>query len=141
MPGGRPAGPLTRCNGKWTEAKFNNFIRNQLRSATRKWEPIQNAKKKAQVERGIYHCAGCNQNVPVTIKNGKKRVQNVFVDHIEPIVDPDEGFVSFDQFIDRMFCEEDNLQLLCGECHDKKSLDERQRAAERRKKEKDNGKI
>lgn len=136
---GRPSGPKTRCGGMWTEAKFNSFIRNQLRGATRKWQPIQQAKKDAQVSRGVYKCAGCGENVPVTVKNGRKRVQNIFVDHIDPIVDPDVGFVSFDVFIDRMFCEKDNLQVLCGECHDKKSLEERKRAAERRQKEKNNG--
>lgn len=132
---GRPSGPKTRCGGKWTEAKFNTFIRNQLRGATRKWEPIQNVKKRANVERGVYLCAGCGENVPLTLKEGRKRVQNVFVDHIKPIVDPEVGFTSFDDFIDRMFCEEDNLQVLCGKCHDEKSLDERKRHAERRHKE------
>lgn len=105
-----------------------------MRSATRKWAPIQEVKKKANVERGIYLCAGCGEHVPPTIKQGRKRVQNVFVDHIDPIVDPTTGFTTFDNFINRMFCEEDNLQLLCGECHDKKTMKERALAAEYRKK-------
>lgn len=129
---GRPSGPKTRCNGQWTEAKFNSFIRNQLRGATRKWAPIADTKKEANVGRGQYRCEGCGEIVPPTIKQGKKRVNNIFVDHIEPIVDPSIGFVSFDVFIDRMFCEKDNLQLLCGKCHDEKSLKERKIAAERR---------
>ena len=136
--GGRPSGPKIRCNGQWTEAKFNSFIRNQLRGATRKWAPIQEVKKAARVERGKYKCAGCGQVVPPTIKNGRKRVQNVFVDHINPIVDPEVGFEGFDVFIDRMFCEMDNLQLLCGECHDVKSMKEREIAAETRRNKKEN---
>lgn len=131
---GRPSGPKTRCGGRWTEAKFNTFIRNALRSASRKWAPIQDAKKKANVRRGVYECAGCKQHVPPTLKQGRKRVQNVFVDHVKPIVDPKVGFVSFDEFIERLFCEEDNLQVLCGDCHDKKSMSERKQAAERRQK-------
>ena len=133
---GRPAGEKTRNSGQWTESKFNTFIRNQLRQATRKWGPINETKKEAQVSRGIYKCAGCEQNVPVSIRQGNKRVNNVFVDHIDPIVDPVEGFTGFDNFIDRMFCEKDNLQLLCGDCHDKKTLEERAlRAASRKQKE------
>ena len=129
---GRPSGPKTRNNGQWTESKFNTFIRNVLRQATRKWGPIQSAKKKANVSRGTYLCNGCQQEVPYTVKEGRKRVQNVFVDHIEPIVDPTKGFEGFDIYIDRMFCEEDNLQVLCGKCHDEKSLKERKQAKERR---------
>tara|TARA_R110002050_G_scaffold291167_2_gene445439 strand:+ start:11684 stop:12106 length:423 start_codon:yes stop_codon:yes gene_type:complete len=134
---GRPSGEKVRNGGTWTESKFNTFIRNQLRSATRKWGPIQTAKKKANVARGVYECAGCKEHIPPTIRKGRKRVQNIFVDHISPIVDPEVGFQGFDIYIDRMFCEDENLQVLCGECHDKKSLQERQTAVERRKKEKE----
>jgi 5-methylcytosine-specific restriction endonuclease McrA len=134
----RPSGEKTRCSGQWTEAKFSSFIRNQLRSATRKWAPISITKKKANVERGVYECAECKQHVPPTIKQGRKRVNNVFVDHIKPIVDPEVGFTNFDDYINRMFCEEENLQLLCGECHDKKSMAERALAAETRKRKKNN---
>lgn len=66
-------------------------------------------------------------------------MQNIFVDHIAPIVDPEVGFVSWDEFIERMYCEKDNLQLLCKACHDLKSSDERTTAVERRRKEKLNG--
>ena len=88
------------------------------------------------MERGKYLCAVCKQVVPVTVKVGRKRVKNVFVDHIDPIVDPRVGFVSWDVFIERMFCEEDNLQVVCGDCHDKKSLKERAQAKERRQNDK-----
>ena len=134
---GRPAGPKTRCGGQWTESKFNSFIRNQLRSATRKWAPINNVKKAANVSRGVYFCSCCKQRVPPTVKVGKKRVKNIFVDHIEPIVDPEVGFVDWDTFIERLFCEEDNLQLLCGFCHDQKTLKERETATARRQQEKE----
>jgi len=135
----RPSGEKTRCSGQWTESKFNTFIRNQLRGATRKWAPINEVKKEANISRGVYLCACCKNHVPVSVRVGSKRVNNVFVDHIDPIVDPYKGFEGFDVYIDRMFCEKDNLQLLCGECHDKKSLEERRIRAEERKKL--NGKI
>jgi hypothetical protein len=93
--------------------------------------------KKAKVGHGVYHCSGCNCNVPVSIVVNGKRIKNVFVDHLLPIVDPAVGFVSWDEFISRLYCEEDNLQLLCGSCHDKKSFEETQVAKERRKKEKE----
>lgn len=138
---GRPSGPKTRCSGAWSEAKFKSFIKNQLRGATRKWAPINEVKKEANLSRGVYLCAGCGQHVPPTIlvtqKGRRKRVNNIFVDHIEPIIDPKTGFTTWDDCINRMFCEKDNLQLLCGPCHDEKSMEERRITAEYRRKRKD----
>jgi len=126
---GRPSGPKVRCNNQWTEARFRSFIFSLLRQGTRRWAPKSDVKKEGKVSRGIYECASCKQHVPVTVptitKEGKrKRVNNVFVDHIEPIVDPAVGFTTWDEYIERMFCEKDNLQLLCKECHDIKSKEE-----------------
>jgi len=119
----RPSGPKTRCGGRWSDAKWKSFIKNQLRGATRKWAPIGDCLRNARVERGLYMCEGCKKHVPTTVKNGARRTKNVLVDHIEPIV-PVTGWVSWDSCIERMFCEEDNLQLLCKACHDSKSKEE-----------------
>lgn len=135
---GRPSGELTRCGGKWTEAFFVNFVKNQLRSATRKWAPIQQCKKVNKVGYGEYKCECCRDVVPPTIfdPDKGKRVTNVFVDHIRPVVDPEVGFISWDSFINGLFCEADNLQLLCRKCHDLKTREEIDVAKERRLKEK-----
>lgn len=109
--------------GQWTPARFRSFIKGALRSATRRWGPIHAKKKAARVDRGVYRCAGHKRkphDVRLTV-DGKK---NVFVDHIDPVVGP-EGFTSWDLVIERMFVEEDKLQVLCRECHDKKSKEER----------------
>ena len=119
----RPSGEKNRCGGRWTEAKLKSFIKNQLRSATRKWAPISDCLSSARVKRGFYECADCKEHVPNTVKEGGKRVKNIFVDHIEPIV-PVTGWVSWDSCIERMFCEISNLQLLCKACHDRKSKEE-----------------
>lgn len=121
----RPSGPKTRCSGKWTEAKFRSFIKNNLRRTTMKWSPIGECLKEARTRRGFYKCAGCEEEVPASIKQGSKRVKNIHVDHIEPIV-PVSGWVSWDSCIDRMFCELDNLQALCYECHQIKCNQERE---------------
>lgn len=135
---GRPKGELTRCSGTWTEAQFRNFVKNQLRSATRKWAPIQHCKRQAKVGYGEYKCEHCGEVVPPTIfdTDKGKRVNNIFVDHIIPIIDPEVGWVSWDETVERMFCELDNLQLLCGSCHKIKSQEEINLAKLRRAKEK-----
>lgn len=137
MAGGRPSGPKTRNNNQWSEAKYKGFIKNQLRSATRKWPPISQCLKDARVARGVYRCAGCHEDVPASTKEERKKVKNVYVDHIQPIVDPEIGWTSWDETIERMFCEADNLQLLCKKCHDAKTSEERTIANERRKREKE----
>ena len=141
----RPSGDKIRCSGMWTEAKFKAFIKNNLRQASRKWKPLQDCKKAANVSRGVYECAACKQHVTNTVvkvdKGRRKRVQNIFVDHINPIIDPKTGFTTWDSCIDNMFCELDNLQLLCGPCHDEKSMEERRITAEYRRKRKEENEV
>ena len=131
---GRIPGPLVKNDGTWTAAKFNSFIKNNLRSATRKWAPIQKCKKKAHVARGLYKCDECGQEVPPTVfdEEKRKRVKNIFVDHVEPIIDPAVGFTTWDECIERMFCDSSNLQLLCKQCHSAKSQEEIEVAKKRR---------
>lgn len=135
----RPKGNLTKCDGQWTQSKFNSFIKNNLRSATRKWAPIQSCRKRAHVGRGQYRCECCKEIVAPTVydEEKRKRVPNIFVDHVHPIIDPHVGFVSWDMTIERMFCDSDNLQLICGKCHKIKSQEEIEIAKARRLKEKE----
>jgi hypothetical protein len=111
----------------WTPARFRSFIVSALRSASNRYPPKYTAKKAAWLERGKYLCAGYNKKphkVGASIKVGKKRVNNVSVDHISPVIGP-EGFVDWNTFIGRLFCTADNLQVLCKDCHDRKSKDEK----------------
>jgi 5-methylcytosine-specific restriction endonuclease McrA len=76
--------------------------------------------------------------VPPTIYNEEKRKRqsNIYVDHIKPVVDPEVGWTTWDDVIENMFCELDNLQLLCGPCHKIKSQEEIDKAKLRSAKEK-----
>ena len=106
----KPKEPVVkpRCSGEWTEARFNSFVKSALRQATRRWAPIQHAKKDAWRARGLYECSGCNKIVPLTIPGEKKRLKNVIVDHINPLVPTVEGFTSWDDiatcFVRRITC-------------------------------------
>ncbi len=135
---GRPKGELTRNDNTWTEAQFNSFIKNNLRSATRKWAPINKCKKNAHVGHAEYLCACCKEIVPPTLfdEDKAKRVKNIFIDHIKPIIDPSTGFTTWDDCINNMFCDSSNLQLLCKKCHDEKSQLEINEHSARRLKEK-----
>lgn len=130
-----------RNGGQWTEARYNSFIKGALRQAWTRWGPNNNTKRKARVARGVYLCNGCKQQVPASLKIDGVRKNNIFTDHIEPVVDPSIGFVSWDSIVDRMFVEEDVLQCLCKACHDVITAEERAIATERKRMEKLNGKI
>lgn len=122
-------------SGKWTKSRFQSFVKSALRKASLRWPPKSEVLREARFARGIYICNGCKQHIPASIKVNGKRVKNALVDHINPVIDPHVGFDSWDEVINRMFCETDNLQVLCKECHDKKTQEEKEIAKERRKNE------
>lgn len=133
---GRIGGPKTRNGGLWTEARFRSFIKGNLRAATMRWNPIHECSKNARVARGLYLCNGCKERVPNSIRVDGKRKNNIHVDHIIPIIDPAVGWTTYDEMIDRMFCELENLQVLCDECHVIKTNEEKAIAKARRVKDK-----
>lgn len=71
------------------------------------------AKRKARVSRGKYRCTSCKKLF------GPKEIQ---IDHIEPVISPETGFKTFDEYIDRLFCSKEGLQVLCKKkCHKEKT--------------------
>lgn len=107
-----------RNDNQWTEARFKSFIISALRAASRRWPPKFAALKKAFIGKkkniktgkvaSHYKCAECKKHFVAA---------DVQVDHIFPVVDVKEGFVSWDIYIDRMFCEVHGLQIMCKPCH------------------------
>ena len=65
-----------------------------------------------------YICAKCNKTF-----SGK----NVQVDHKETVIPVNETIeeMSWDEIIKRIFCSSDKLQVLCKQCHKKKTAEER----------------
>ena len=133
----------SRNLGQWTEARFRSFIVSALRSASQRWGPKNECLRKARIRRGWYLCEGCKQEVPATkegvYKSGakkgkKKRIKNILADHIEPIVDPKEGFKDWNTWIERCFVELDGYQALCHDCHEAKTNEEKAMAKKRKKK-------
>jgi 5-methylcytosine-specific restriction endonuclease McrA len=106
-----------------TDAAFWSFIRSALRQKSRWWKPIAQAKAKAKRaykgplkrQKFEYQCKECSQWFP------DKKIN---VDHIIPA-----GTLrcanDLPGFVERLFCEVDNLQVLCETCHNKKTQDEK----------------
>ena len=112
---------LTRNGGKWTEGRFEGFVTSILRGGMRRWAPKHEALKNAYTTTKLskskrqakhYRCASCEEEFTST---------NVQVDHREPI----GKCKTWDEFIERLFCEVENLQVLCKPCHKEKTKKER----------------
>lgn len=111
---------------EWTSGRLRTFIVSGLRAAYRRYPPKFETLKEAYVGKQVnpksgrsgshYKCNECGGVFPAS---------EVEVDHIIPVVDPSVGFVSWDEFISRLFCKKENLQVLCETCHDKKTSEER----------------
>ena len=120
-----------------TEAAFVSFVKGHLRRASRFWKPITDTLKAANLRRGVYLCNECKEEVSKSVVINGKRVNNISVDHKNAIVDPTTGFSGWDDFVNNLYCETENLQVLCKACHDKKSSEERNLAKESRDKKKE----
>jgi len=118
-----------RCKyngGFWTPARFNSFVKGGLRGISRRWPPKYQCLEAACIGKKLndksgrlakhYQCAACSGLFPA---------KDVQVDHINPVIDPVEGFTTWDDVINNMFCEAENLQVLCTECHRAKTAAER----------------
>lgn len=121
-------------NGDWTQARFNSFVKSALRSASLRWparyQSLNEAKTTTKVNSKTgrlaqhYKCNSCLNQFPA---------KDVRVDHIDPIINPETGFTTWDDVVNKMFCEKSNLQVLCVECHNIKTKAEKQLAKERKK--------
>jgi 5-methylcytosine-specific restriction endonuclease McrA len=109
----------TRNAGTMTESVFWSFIRSALRQKSRWWKPITECKINARRpykgpnkrQKFEYECNACHKWFP------DKKIN---VDHI---IGAGSLKCSNDLpgFVDRLFCEQDNLQVLCETCHDAKT--------------------
>jgi hypothetical protein len=115
--------PKPRNSGTMTESAFWSFIRSALRQKSRWWKPISECKAKAKRkysgpnkrQKFEYKCNKCNNWFPE---------KEVSVDHITCAGSLHAG-ADIKGFIDRLFCEIDNLQVLCKVCHDTKTIEDK----------------
>ena len=52
------------------------------------------------------------------------KINEIEVDHIEPVMPLDRDIVDWNEYISRLFCEVEGLQVLCKDCHQIKSNEE-----------------
>jgi len=116
----------TYNSGAWTEGRFNSFIASTLRSGARRWQPKYDTLNAAKTEKKINHKSGrMAQHYQCELCANEFTQKDMEVDHIKPVVDPKKGFTTWDDFIDRLFCESNNLQAVCKPCHKEKTKKEK----------------
>lgn len=121
----RTATPKTRNAGTMTESAFWSFIRSTLRQKSRWWKPITQCKLESRRpykgplkrQKFEYQCNSCKKWFP------EKKIN---VDHIVGAGSLNCG-ADLPGFVERLFCEQDNLQVLCEDCHNKKTQLEKQK--------------
>lgn len=91
------------------------WIKNALRRASYKFPPRQTAKVNARTGRNQYTCNLCK---------GTFGSKDIALDHIEPVIDPETGFVDWNTYVSRMFPDLNGWQILCDGCHNNKSIEE-----------------
>lgn len=79
---------------------------------------------KVRVPIGQYKNGNTEYKVMLKCESCGAVVDKLDVDHIEPRIDPDVGFVSYDQWIDSTFVTPSKLQGLCKPCHKEKTVSE-----------------
>ena len=122
---------------------FSTWVVWILRKASYRWPSRYQALKAAKTGPNTFRCAKCKTEHK---KEGKKRT--ITVDHIIPVKDParpqafQEALTSCScgvcDYIRKMFCGPEGLQVLCKNCHDEKTGKEmKERKVARRFKKKE----
>ena len=90
------------------------YVKASLRRTWGRSKQRQSALKSARISRGLYRCAHC--------KNVFRR-KEIEVDHRIAV----GKFVSFDLFIERLFCDSSGLDVVCRGCHLVKTASDRKK--------------
>lgn len=101
--------------------KDQALIMKALRDYSRMWPAKAEAVRAATTKRGYRKCAMCKKEF---------HHAETQVDHVEPVIKPETGFTTWDEYINRLFVETKGWQVLCKPCHRVKTNAENERRAE-----------
>lgn len=119
-----PQEHLTRCNKTMTESAWLAWVRSALRSKSLRWAPRTTALELARraykgpnkQQKWEYKCAICQ---------GWFKAKEVVVDHFPKPAGSILCVADIGEFANNLFCEVDNLRVLCVTDHDCHTLAEK----------------
>ena len=114
----------TRNAGTMSESAFWAFIRSALRQKSRWWKPVTQCKLNAKRpykgsnkrQKFEYQCNKCKKWFPD---------KQINVDHVLPAGELNKAD-DLPGFVERLFVEQSGLQVLCVNCHDIKTKQEKE---------------
>lgn len=114
------AAPKTRASNTMSDGEFFSFIRSALRQKSRWWKPKLEVKMAARRpykgqnkrQRFEYQCNICKDWFIERL---------ISIDHILPVGSL-RSAEDLPEFVERLFCEKENLQCVCAKCHSAKTL-------------------
>ena len=113
--------PRTHAGNNWTKARYFQFIRSVLRQAFQRYpvkQIVKNENRKPVVgkrHKWVYTCEHCE---------GEFMDKEIQVDHIKPTGSLNE-YSDLPGFVQRLYCEKADMQILCKPCHLIKTANER----------------
>jgi 5-methylcytosine-specific restriction endonuclease McrA len=116
-------GVKCRAGNTWTESRYFQFIRTALRGAFSrypvKYQVLKDSQRRVTGQRHKveHQCAECQEWF---------KAKEVQVDHIKPAGSL-KCYDDLPSFVSNLFCESDNLQVLCKQCHKAKTAEERKK--------------
>lgn len=109
-------------------------IKKHLRRLSYQRKEYSQAKNRAKVDKAVFKCESCKQLMydgksQKSFDNLKEKYDTIIwevpeLDHNVPVVEPKRGFVTWDEYLDRLFCGPDDLTVMCKSCHKKVSKEE-----------------
>ena len=116
--------PLVRCGGTMTESQYLAWIRSALRSKSLRWPPRAEALKRARraykgtnkLQKWEFQCSICGEWF---------KAKEVVVDHFPVAAGSILSVEDIGPFANNLYCEVDNLRVLCKPDHDVHTLAEK----------------
>lgn len=113
----------TRCGGLMTEAQFLAWVRSALRSKSLRWPPRMEAIKEARrpyngpnkLQKWEVECAICHE---------WHKLKDIDVDHFPKAAGSIRSIEDIGEFVNNLYCEKENLRVLCKPCHKIHTLSE-----------------
>jgi 5-methylcytosine-specific restriction endonuclease McrA len=100
----------------------------RLRRISRYWPGVNIARDKAKVfiQIGVYANGNPHLKRYYVCQNPEcgllcAESYEGSIDHIKPVISTSDGFVDWNEYIERLFCDPSNLSFICKQCHDNKT--------------------
>lgn len=122
----KPKVPKTRCSNTMSESAFWSFIRSCLRQKSRRWKPIYQALEAARRPSKSTNKRLKWEFICEVCKDWFAQA-NIQADHRIPCGSLRSG-KDLEGFVERLFVEKDGFRIVCKECHQEITNEQRRMA-------------